>query len=75
LDFTSYRYRQGVFTGSMGEIFETMRKLMNFTFTAIPSSDGFYGAKVSPSSVVNPDFGPPSDLNLFKQPDLDPDCL
>jgi hypothetical protein len=31
----------------MGEIFETMRKLMNFTFMAVPSSDGFYGAKVN----------------------------
>jgi hypothetical protein len=40
------RYREGVFTGSMGEIFETMRKLMNFTFTAIPSIDKFYGTKV-----------------------------
>jgi hypothetical protein len=30
----------------MGEIFETMRKLMNFTYSAFPSTDGFYGAKV-----------------------------
>jgi hypothetical protein len=30
----------------MGDIFETMRKLMNFTFTALPTTDGFYGAKV-----------------------------
>jgi hypothetical protein len=30
----------------MGEIFETMRKLMNFTYSAIPSTDKFYGAKV-----------------------------
>jgi hypothetical protein len=42
----------------MGDIFETMRKLMNFTFSALPSTDGFYGAKVGPvfNGIVSPDF-------------------
>jgi hypothetical protein len=42
----------------MGDIFETMRKLMNFTFSALPSTDGFYGAKVGFAfkGIVPPDF-------------------
>ncbi len=54
----NFRYQKGVFTGSMGDIFETMRKLMNFTFSALPSTDGFYGAKVGfPfNGTVSPDF-------------------
>ena len=34
------------FEGSIGGIFNTMSKIMNFTYSSIPSIDGFYGAKV-----------------------------
>ena len=41
-----------MFDGSIGGIFHTMSTLMNFTYSSIPSIDGFYGAKVSALSHI-----------------------
>jgi hypothetical protein len=68
-----FRYQKGVFTGSMGDIFETMRKLMNFTFSALPSTDGFYGAKVigfAFNGTVSPDFELTEVFKSFSSPAL-----
>ncbi|XP_023322921.1 glutamate receptor ionotropic, kainate 2 isoform X5 [Eurytemora carolleeae] len=46
------RFDGEVFDGSIGGIFHTMSTLMNFTYSSIPSIDGFYGAKV-PGGVIN----------------------
>jgi hypothetical protein len=56
----------------MGDIFETMRKLMNFTFSALPSTDGFYGAKVGFASkgIVSPDFELSEVFKNFSSPAL-----
>jgi hypothetical protein len=68
----NFRYQKGVFTGSMGDIFETMRKLMNFTFSALPSTDGFYGAKVGLAfnGTVSQDFELMEVFKSFSSPAL-----
>lgn len=47
-----FRFDGEVFDGSIGGIFHTMSTLMNFTYSSIPSIDGFYGAKVSAWSHI-----------------------
>lgn len=47
-----FRFDGEVFDGSIGGIFHTMSILMNFTYSSIPSIDGFYGAKVSALSHI-----------------------
>ena len=36
----------GKFVGSMGEVFEVIKKNLNISYEAIASVDGFYGGKV-----------------------------
>ena len=38
----------------MGDMYEVLRKNLNFTYEAVPSIDGFYGSKV-PFQILNID--------------------
>ena len=41
--YVVYDDRTGTFGGSIGTVFETIREMLNFTYAAVPSVDGFYG--------------------------------
>ncbi|XP_023344678.1 glutamate receptor ionotropic, kainate 3 [Eurytemora carolleeae] len=46
LNASSYVQYNGQFSGTQGMLFELMKGMMNFTYSALPSVDGFYGSKV-----------------------------
>ncbi|XP_023328481.1 glutamate receptor ionotropic, kainate 2 [Eurytemora carolleeae] len=47
LNASSYvQYREEQFHGIQGQLFEIMKGLLNFTYTAVPCIDGIYGTKV-----------------------------
>ena len=40
------RYNGIEYSGIIGEIFEIMKRIYNFTYETVDSPDGFYGAEV-----------------------------